>query len=112
MRSVVLVLLSVLATGLSGCTSCEPLLDVRHCLDGCEPGPDAVEVVWMEEDAEAWPDVERLMDGLPAGEHDHAEWTEAQAQAFWDHYGVEGDEPELVVHRDEQQYRVRVLSCG
>lgn len=106
-----LALLLLAAPSLSGCASCQPLLDVRHCLDGCGTGPDAVEVVWTEEDAEAWPDVDRLLRTAEAGEHEHMEWSRERSVAFWDHYGVEGKEPDLVVHRDEEQYRVRVLTC-
>lgn len=113
MRAVVLPLLAtLLGVLLPGCLGCQPLLEVRHCLEAqCEASPDAVEVAWGAADAEAWPDVDRLLRAAEAGEHEHMEWTGAQEDAFWAHYGVGGEERELIVHRDGERFRVRVLAC-
>lgn len=97
---------------LAGCLDCQPLLEVRHCLERqCDPSPDAVEVAWTEEDAQTWPDVDRLMDRTELGEHEHRKWTHEREQAFWQQYGVTGDRRELIAEKDDELYRVRVLTC-
>ncbi len=105
--------LALALVGASGCIECEPLLEVRHCLETqCEPSADAVAVAWTQSDAAMWPDLDRILRSLEAGAHEHLKWTPEQEAALWDHYGVAGDEKELIVTLDDERYRVRVLSCA
>lgn len=105
--------LAAIAIALSGCLSCEPLLEVRNCLDHqCEPSANAVAVAWNAQHAADWPEVDRLLRATPAGEHEHAAWTEAKESAFWNAFGVSGDEPELIVTTDDGRFRVRILTCA
>lgn len=107
-----LVLAATLAALVGGCVSCEPLLEVRHCLPTqCDPSDDAVAVVWTGAEAAEWPEVDALLRATPPGEHEHRTWTAAQEQAFWDAFGVSGDERELIVTTEDGRFRVRVLTC-
>ena len=107
-------LVAVIALGLlSGCLSCQPLLEVRHCLvDQCPPSEDAVAVVWTGAHAAQWPEVDALLRATPPGEHEHRDWPATKEQAFWDAFGVSGDERELIVTTDDGRFRVRVLTCA
>ncbi len=106
------VLMVLVAVANSGCTSCEPLLEARNCLDSqCVPSDDAVTITWSAEDARKWPQVDAMLRGLEPGEHDHMAWSNEPSNAILAHYGVEGDEPELIIHLDEERLRVRVLGC-
>ncbi len=111
MRALLLLSLALLPP-LSGCFGCEPLLEVRNCLEAqCAPSDDAVEVAWGAADAEAWPDVDALLRATTLGDHEHQQWTREREDAFWAHYGVDGDERELIVLLDGERFRVRVLTC-
>ena len=115
--AVVAALLAAVVVALPGCLSCEPLLEVRHCLDGqarCLPedwSDDAKGVNWTTELAAAWPDVTALMDATDLGTHAHLKWTPEREDALWAAFGVSGDEPELFVTYRDDVYRVRVLTC-
>ncbi len=86
-------------------------MEVRHCIDECAMSDDAISVAWTQADAEMWPAFHALIEAADAGEHQHATWTSAEERAFWDHYGVTGDEKELHVTYDGESYRLKVLSC-
>jgi len=76
---------------LAGCTSCQPLLDVRHCLAGqasCTPAGGDVVVAWNATWAARWPDVDGLLRDVPPGEHRHSSWTAQEADAFWTDHGI------------------------
>lgn len=105
--------LACLALLLSGCVSCQPLLDVRNCLDSqCVPSGDAVELDWTPQLAAEWPELDAAMAATPLGDHHHNTWDEAMEQALWDAFGVTGDEKELIVHHDDGRFRIRVLTCA
>ncbi len=96
---------------LAGCLECEPLMEVRHCLDDCAASDDAVFAEWTQEDAEMWPAFHALIIKAELGEHEHAKWTSEQEHAFWAHYNVTGDRKELHVTFEGESYRLKVLSC-
>ncbi len=97
---------------LAGCFGCEPLLEVRHCLDTqCAGSSDAVRLNWTQELADQWPELDAFFGHVELGEHEHKHWTRDKEQALWAAFGVEGDEPELIIQHGEDRYRVRVLTC-
>ena len=107
---VLLLVAPALAVAVSGCTTCEPILEVRHR----DVAPDGVDVrPWTAEDGRTWPGVEALMRATGPGDHGHEDWTRQQERAFWQHYGIDLDQPEkeLWFVLDGEVYRVRVLTC-
>ncbi len=111
-RFLLLALMAVTAAALSGCVACQPLLEVRNCLDHqCQPSPDAMEVVWSSQHAADWPQIDALLDATNLGEHEHRKWDQAQEKAFWDYWGATGDQRELIVQHEGQTFRIRVLTC-
>lgn len=106
-------LLLGLLVATAGCLDCQPLLEVRNCLDHqCVPSDDAMELDWSAELAAQWPELDALLGSTELGAHGHREWTEAQEQALWDAFGVTGDQPELIVHHGDDRFRIRVLTCA
>ena len=110
-------LLLAAAVPLSGCATCQPHLDVRHCApesERCRPAEGDRVLEWNPELAATFPDVARLLDGLEEGHHGHAEWTPEQEAGFWAFWGVPADDPEkqLFFQHGGGLYRVRVLSCA
>jgi hypothetical protein len=102
----------VALASLAGCLSCEPLLEVRNCLDHqCVGSNDAVRLNWTAELASAWPQIDHDMATTLPGEHHHADYTPVREDALWAAFGVTGDEPELIIQNGEQTFRVRVLNC-
>ena len=105
-----LLLVPAFAALLSGCTTCEPLLEARHRVDV----PDGIAVqTWTDADARAFPELDDLLRATPIGDHGHVTWTSARERALWAHYGIDLDQPakELWFDLDGEVYRVRVLSC-
>ncbi|MGB1586700.1 MAG: hypothetical protein ACPHID_06615 [Thermoplasmatota archaeon] len=107
-----LLLVAALLAG-AGCLDCQPLLEVRNCLDHqCDPSDDAVELDWTPQLAADWPELDAAMASTPPGDHHHNTWDEATEQALWDAFGVTGDEKELIVQHDDGRFRIRVLTCA
>ncbi|HET6399392.1 MAG TPA: hypothetical protein VFH47_07555 [Candidatus Thermoplasmatota archaeon] len=103
---------------LPGCATdwCQPMLEVRHCVEGserCVPGEGDIVHAWTAEWAKAWPDIDALMRSAPEGEHAHADWSEERRVAFWTAVGTDPHEPrrEAFFEHGGNVYRVRVLTC-
>ena len=116
MRSLLALLLLPLLAPLSGCLQCAPTLDVRHCAEpvaGCAPREGDRTVAWTGDATALWPDVPRLMAKAHNGRHQHAEWTQNEADAFWSFWQVPADQEEkqLFFTEDGATYRIRILAC-
>lgn len=112
--ALLLLVAMVAPAGLSGCL-CEPLLEVRHCRDeqrGCIPGPAALRE-WTADDAARFPDIQALLETVPAGTHGHVDYTEDEEAAFWDHWGLDNSDhdQQLFVRHDGNVFRLRVYTC-
>ena len=121
MRPVAAALLLGLLVPVSGCFTCQPQLDVHHCRDAtgrCDPAA-TPPIEWNPDLAGLFPDVARLIDEVEVGGHGHADWTEAQADAFWAFYHVDPDAPDKQVllsvgnatAGEARLVQVRVLAC-
>ena len=102
----------------AGCLSlsCEPQLDVRHCLPDqprCTPRDGDPVVPAGDPSLAGWPGLRDLLESTPAGEHRHATWNRTTEEAFWTAYGVDLDQEgkRLWVQDGEELFRVHVLSC-
>lgn len=109
-----LLLLVGLLVPVSGCFTCDPQLDVRHCpapTGTCDPGGHVV--AWNPDLQDLFPDVHHAVTTLADGDHAHTSWTPEQAAAFWSFYHVEANAPDkqVFLDHDDRLFRVRVLAC-
>lgn len=121
MRLALTLLLAALVVPVSGCFTCQPQLDVHRCRDAtgrCDPAV-TTPIEWNPDLAPLFPDVARLLGDVGTGKHGHADWTEEQADAFWEFYHVDPDadgKQVLLSHGNAttggpQLFQVRVLEC-
>lgn len=108
-------LLAGLLVPVSGCFTCTPQLDVRHCRDttgGCALEGQVV-VDWNPELRDLFPDIDHFLATLAVGDHGHADWTQAQADTLWSFYHVDADAPDkqVFLRHDGGVFRIRVLAC-
>ncbi len=92
------------------------MLDVRHCRPDattCLPTADDFVTDWNPDLASLWPDLARLLNQTPVGEHNHADWNQDQERTFWEFWHVPAEEPEkqIFLRHDGAVFRVRVLTC-
>ena len=109
-----LLLLVGLLVPVSGCFTCAPQLDIRHCpqpTGTCDPS--GQEIAWNPDLQDLFPDLHCFVMSLADGDHGHAQWTTAQAEAFWRFYHVDTEAPnkQVFLQAEGELFRVRVLAC-
>lgn len=115
LRLAALALLAAALVPVSGCFTCVNQLDVHHCRD--ETGrcilDGQVVADWDPGLKDLFPDVDRLIHTVHAGEHAHADWSQEQTDAFWTFYQVPADraDKQVFLRDGDETFQVRVLQC-